>query len=395
MFRQDCGWSVPLPTEPVTMATESLDMYGTSLQCDVLTAYRRDLERTPDVVRFGEDDERWLRFALEVERLSGAVPARMRRTHPLGASPYLRPKRLLALTEAMEAAGALTLAFTTLAAARLIWDRRDPASAGTAIFHQARICRTAGAAQAAENFYAFLYSFATQHRLAELRGRALIGRGILRMQNGDRAGALNWYGRARTASGHHLVVVGVSSHAEMFVALAEDDSSEAMVAGYRALATRALPSWDEAGVLVNLATVSLRAGRPLAALHLLRRAASRTRQPRIRMAVHAKGALAAAALGKPTMVDRFAARLVATAAAVNLPYEELEARSDVAEAFVRVGEVAKGRRLARAIRREAERHVFAAITARCDRLLAQGATEEPPVLLSAPARRVVAQLQMA
>ncbi len=388
-FAEKTVYAVLLPTAQVTMVTGSLDTYGTSLICDVLSAYRRDLERTPDVVRFGADDARWLRLALAVERASDAAPAQA------VLRPALRAKRLLAVAEQMEAAGALTLAFATLSAARQIWDTEDPASAGTAIFRQARISRTAGETQAAENFYSLLYAFATQHRLAELRGRALIGRGLIRMLGGDRRAAMTWYGRARSASGHHPVAVAVSYHAEMALALAANDASHAMIAGYRALAANSLSSWDQAGVLINLAGVSLRAGEPRAALRLLRRAAKTSRQPRVRMSVHAKGALAGAALGRPAMVDRFAARLMATAATVNVPYEELEARSEVAEAFARVGETTKARRWARSVLREAAQHGFAAIMTRCELLLAEGATDEPTVVLSAPARRVVAELQAA
>lgn len=61
------------------MTTATVDPYGTDLICDVLTAYRRDLERTPDVVRFGDDDARWLQLALQVERLTAPATGRVRR----------------------------------------------------------------------------------------------------------------------------------------------------------------------------------------------------------------------------------------------------------------------------------------------------------------------------
>ncbi len=377
------------------MSVGLVDRYGSSLICDVLTAYRRDLERTPDVLTFGADDARWLRFGVRVEQWAAdAQPARWRKgAVPLRPAP--RPGQLLRITEQMEAAGAITLAYATLAAARRVWDTAEPQSAAQAIFRQARILRTAGATQAAENCFTYLYGFATRHRLAELRGRALVGRGILRMIGGDRRAALKWYGRARVASGHHPVVVGVSYHGEMALALGAGDDSGALIAGYKALATRALPGWDEAGVLINLAGITLRAGEAHTALQLVGRAARRSRQPRMRMGTFAKGALAAAALGRRAIVERFAARLVATAAAVNLPYEELEARSEVAEAFARIGDVAKARRWARAIQRDATREDFVSIVARCERLLESGVPDAEPGVLSAPARRVVAQLQEA
>jgi tetratricopeptide (TPR) repeat protein len=294
----------------------------------------------------------------------------------------------------MEAAGALTLAFTLLGAARRIWDTADPSNAGVAIFRQARICRTSGATQAAETFYSFLYSFSTRHRLPELRGTALVGRGYLRMLAGDSAAALRWYERARSDSGHNAVAVARSYHAEMFLALAAADSSRALVAGSKAIATHALASHDEAGVMVNIATIVLRAGRPRTAMRVLKQAIALTRHPRVRLIAYSKAALAAAAQHKVSVVERLAARVVATAARVNIPFEELEARSEVAQAFASVGESAKARRLARAARTEALAQGFAVIVQRCDAILSEQANLAPPVVLSAPAQRVVAELEL-
>ncbi|MHB1310407.1 MAG: hypothetical protein ACYC3L_00225 [Gemmatimonadaceae bacterium] len=376
------------------MTLDSVDIYGTSLFCDVLTAYRRDLERTPDVVQFGEHDADWLRFALRVERVASLAPPRPRRGSAAVRHPILRPQRLLAAAEKMEAAGALTLAFTLLGAARRIWDTADPSNAGVAIFRQARICRTMGATQAAETFFSFLHSFATRHRLAELRGRALVGRGFLRMLRGDSAAALRWYERARADSGYNAVAVAVSYHAEMFLALAADDSSHALVAGSKAIATHALASHDEAGLMVNIAAIVLRAGRPRTAMRVLKQAIAKTRHPRVRLIAYSKAALAAAAQHKVPVVERMAGRVVATAARVNIPFEELEARSEVAQAFAIVGETAKARRLARAARTEALAQGFAVIVQRCDAILSAQADLEPILVLSAPARRVVAELEL-
>ena len=58
----------------------------TDLFCDVLTAYRRDLERTEDVVSFGTHDDRWIQVALRVER---AVTAAWPRRADATSSPRL------------------------------------------------------------------------------------------------------------------------------------------------------------------------------------------------------------------------------------------------------------------------------------------------------------------
>ena len=265
------------------MTPATVDPYGTSLICDALSAYRRDLERTPDVVSFGSDDAQWLQFALQLERLTAPATGRVRRTSPLTSHPLLRPRRLLTLAEQMESAGALTLAYTTLAAARRVWDTTDAASAGIAIFRQARICRTSGATPAAENFYTDLFSFARRNRLPEMRGRALVGLGIIRTLAGDSSAAYRWYAKARAASAHHPVVVAVSYHGEMAAALGQGSFSRAFVAGWRALEAGTLGSYDEAGLMVNMASIALRAERPMAALGAVRRALRKSNHPRVRL----------------------------------------------------------------------------------------------------------------
>jgi hypothetical protein len=377
------------------MTTAIVESYGTALICDVLTAYRRDLERTPDVVRFGDDDAHWLRVALQVERLAEPVTGRVKRESPLARHSALRPQRLLALTERMEAAGALTLAFTTLAAARRVWDSADPASAGVAIWRQARICRESGATPAAENFYTYLYGFATRHRLPHLRARALIGRGVIRTLEGDPAAGRRWFVKARAAAGGNPLAIGVSYHAEMVAALAEGDHSQALVSGWKALSTGALENYDEAGVMTNLASIALQAGHPLAAMRAVHHALRKSSHPRVRLTAYSKGALAAAQLGRKAMVEKFAARLVTTAASANFPVDELESRSELAVAFAHVGETAKARRLARSVRRHAFQLGLGVVVRRCDAVLARETIAEEIVELSAPAQRVVLELQAA
>ncbi len=379
----------------MTLPTKSVappDPYGTALICDVLTAYRRDLERTPDIVRFGDSDGRWLTVALDVERLTSAARPWVRQV-AVARHRTLRPAPLLTLVERMEAAGALTLAYATLAAARRVWDRADPPRAAMAIFRQARICRSFGATQAAENLYSYLFSYATRHRLAELRGRALVGKGILRTLEGDAAAAYRWYAKARLASGRHAVVVAVAYHGEMAAALGDQDYSRALVSGWRALETSALGRYDEAGVMVNLASLALRAGYPAAALRGVQGALRTSRHARVLMPAYSKGALAAAQLGRRALVDRFAARFVATAAAVNFPIEELEARSELAQAYAQAGDDAKARRLARAARRDALPLHLSLVVRRCDAVLAGTTEAAETVALSAPARRVVLELE--
>jgi hypothetical protein len=95
------------------------------------------------------------------------------------------------------------------------------------------------------------------------------------------------------------------------------------------------------------------------------------------------------------MVDRFAAKLVRVAAKVNVPFEELEARSELAEAFVQVGFDDRARRLARSAKAEAQDHGFATVIHRCDRVLRVTQPAVPVLELSTAAQRVVAELAAA
>ncbi|MBW7932558.1 MAG: hypothetical protein H3C62_02890 [Gemmatimonadaceae bacterium] len=367
---------------------DGLDLYG-----DVLSAYRRDLERTPDVVRFG-DDVRWLRAALQVEQLvSQPERGNPQRLRKLGGHNVLQGRALLGLTEKMEAAGAVSLAFATLSYARRVWERTDPASCGTAIFRQARICRTVGATRAAENYYSLLSSHAARHRLPELRGRALVGFGLLRTLDGNLPAGRRWFVKARSVSGNHPVASAVAYHGEMNAALAQHDFSGALVAGWRALELAALPAYDQAGVLVNLASIALRVGRPQAALRSVRQALRRSKHPRVRLGAFAKGAAAAAAMGDLRLVNRYATQLAGVASKVNIPFEELEARSELAEALSAAGERSRAHRLARRVRDEARPHHFTQVVQRCDRILRDAPREAESVSLTGAASRVVAALE--
>ena len=136
-----------------------------------------------------------------------------------------------------------------------------------------------------------------------------------------------------------------------------------------------------------------RQGYPTAALRLVKTALRTSRHARVLMPSFSKGALAAAALGRSAMVDRFAARFVATAAAANFPLEELEARSELAQAYAQIGSDAKARRLARAARRDAASLNLSVVVRRCDAVLAGTSEPADTVALSAPANRVVLELE--
>ncbi|MCX5762908.1 MAG: hypothetical protein NTW72_15640 [Gemmatimonadetes bacterium] len=342
-----------------------------------------------DLVRFGSADERWLRDALRLEQLVTARALRTTAVRTIAKESLLQPSRLLALTERIEAAGALVLSFNMLESARRVWDITDAHAAGMALFHQARICRTMGATDRAEQYYASLIRHALRRRLPDLRGRALVGRGVLHGMRGELAAAYRAFAQARKVARGTPSIVAAAYHGEMAAALAQGDFSRAILAGTGALHSSGLAGHEEAAVLINIAAIALRVQQPRAAAMVLRRAMRRTRHPRLRLHALGKSALAAAAMGLRDDVAQWARRLTSARTRVCVPAEELEARSELAQAWLLVGETARARRLAQAVRAQAVPLQLSIIVGRCDAILRNRLYVLPPVRLSRPAQHTV------
>lgn len=362
------------------------------LVSDSLSAYRRDLDRVGDVIRFSSADDRWLRRALRLEKLVATSAIRSASVQQVVKHPLLRPDRLFALTERIEAAGALLLAFNMLESARRIWDIAAPSTACVALLRQARICRTLGSWEVAERFYMVLVRTASRHGAADLVGQAYLGRGSMYYHLGELTSSKASFVRARSVAKGNATTVGASYHGEMAVALAQGDLSHAVVCGVAALNTTALRSHDRVGVLINIAAIAIRTGNGQAALHVLQRALRRTRHARLRIHIFAKFARAASSLNRPDAVDHWVSRFVREASRVNCPADELEARAEIAEAYSGLGQMAKARRIARSVRAKAVFDGLAVVAQRCDAILAAPHVAPPLMRLRSRARRQLLSL---
>jgi len=311
----------------------------------------------------------------------------------LARKPLLRPSRLLALTERIEAAGALVLAFNMLDSARRVWETVDAHAAGKALCRQARICRTMGDNEAASHYYAAAIRLAVRRRLPDVRGDALVGRGVMLGMGGDLISAYRAFGEARRVAGRIPEAVASAYIGEMTAARAHGDWNRVVTAGVRALRVQPLSGPNRATLLVLIATVALRAQQPRAAGGALRQALSCSRHPRLRLHVFAKMAKVAAALGRREELAEWARKLSIAATRVNLPGDELSARSELAQAFAMIGETARARRLAMAVRAQAVGLGLAIVTRECDEILKKRTITLRPVQLSRHALRAVSAVE--
>lgn len=370
-------------------ASRSIAALEPALICDPLTAYRRDLERVGDIVRFGSSDDRWLRDAMHLERLAASKTLRGRSRRSLMRESLLQPARLLRLTERIEAAGALLLAYNMVLAARRVWHKTDRYADGLGIFRQARIARTIGAVSEAIRSYSALLRHATRHRMPDLRARAWNGLGVIYGMQGHSRAAYRAFAAARRVGHASADLVSTAFHGEMATALADGDLSRATIAGMGALDAAGLPGHAEAAIMVNVASIALRAQRPRAAVRVLADALRRTRHPRVRLHIYGKMTLASATLRAAADTERWAQRLVVAATRVAAPAEVLEARCDVAEAWRVLGDTTRARRLVKSIRAQATASGLPLIVRRCDAIIDVRAFTPPPSLLNQRAQRLL------
>ncbi len=365
------------------------------LFCDALTAYRRDLERVGDLVRFGSADDRWLKDALRLERLvtSRALGAASARS--IAKAPLLKPGRLLALTERIEAAGALTLSFNMLDSARRLWDVTDAHAAGMALCQQARICRSMNESDAAGHYYAAAIQLGARRGLPDVRGGALIGRGVMHGIRGEITAAYRAFGEARRVAGQIPDILANAYIGEMAAASVNLDSNRVIVVGAQALRVRPLTPVTEATLLMVISSAAMKANRPRAAGMLLRRALACSRHARLRMHLFAKMANVAAMLGDRTEIGTCERKLRVAAARVNVPVDELGARSEIAKAYALAGDTIRARRMAKSLRAEAVAIGYANVVNECDAILKNRPLALPPHRLSRPANRVISAFEVA
>lgn len=360
------------------------------LLCDALTAYRHDIERAGDIVRFGSSDDTWIRTALHLEAARRRPAGRENgETVRSGRATRLRPQRILALAEQIETAGALRLSFCMLDSARRLWYPTTSSATGSALFQQARIARTLGEMDRALDLYMALRRFAQRHRKPDLTARALNGIGVINGMRGALDAAYRSFSQARRIAGASKETAANSWHGEMSVALARHDASRALIAGHRALQCAHLPGHAAAALLVNLAGIALQAQRSGAAISMLRDASRLTRHPRVRAHVFARMALAWAVRGDAARVQAWARRLTAVAPRVAVEADVLEARLDVARALLQLGQTARARRLTQTIRARADTSSLRLLVRRCDELISRTGFASSVVALTRPALRIV------
>jgi len=343
-----------------------------------LEAYRADLSRHPNRTDFGRSDTVWLLVAHCLHRLSRAqgearrsiaencasaigdlsatvspdTPeeaamieqlARLRRALPLidvprSAGEVVRSSRVLA--DQMGEAGALWLAFSTLGHVRLAATVAPHRDLGLAMADQAWVARTLGDLDSADELYDGVHAAGARYAEPELQSRALLGKGVTARVRGN-------YPKARAhlrdglaiAESNSLTDLAAIGHQGLLIAAATaGDHPTALVHGWAAYELAAGAADRQAEILINLAQVSLLAGRPRAARSGFLASMSRTDQPRFQLPCLGGAAVACATLGDLAMLSHLGRAAEESISIATLPFESASVLKSLFDAHRIVGD---------------------------------------------------------
>jgi len=371
---------------------------------DVLTytrsavaAYQEDLERVGEkpFLRSRLVDSRWLRDAIWLERRAfWEAPPTTSGTPTAGMPPPLRArfrgKRLnasildgasglergvgevLQRAEEMEANGGLSLALSLISAARAIWIDHSPFGATLALVQMGRIARTVGDHAAAWTLYENADRDARRLGFGAARARAMLGQGAIHYEAGRVAEARLMYRAAARVAGEIPTVRSMAWLGLSSIAHREGDAAASFDLGLRALRDAPESAERRAEVVVNMAYAALRVGRPAAALGAAQWVLRRRVHERSRCLAIAAAALAAAGLGRQSVLRKSVTLARRATSAASLPYPVALMWAFLARAEAEAGLGSESRGAARRARLMAARHGFDGIQAEADRLLPAG-----------------------
>jgi tetratricopeptide (TPR) repeat protein len=363
-----------------------------------LDAYRSDLARNKSRPDFGGADTVWLLSAHCLSRLSrtsledreivanqcaaalrdfldpeGGIPlpldrdardlelvvdgfGRIMGRH--GADALSRGIRGMA--SGMADAGALSMAYTTLAHARAVLTGAADRERGLLAADQAKIARLLGDLESAEALYQEVAAIGEKSADFALLARACIGRGVINRVRGN-------YPRARIFFERALELAETAQSAELRL-LAHQGITICLAIGRDF--DRALPhAWatfelaggepaHETEALANLAQLCLDAGYPRAALQGFAAVLARTDVLRVCLGVLGGAAVAAARCGGDHVLERVAAEAEQRILRSALPYENAQALFHLAVAFRHVGAMERSQEYVARVRRLAKARGF-------------------------------------
>ena len=355
-----------------------------------------------------DDEVRWVRTAVTLERAvrsRGSVRETSLRqflddegihTLPEVGVPYPFIEKV-ARNEAsqMEEWAFLRLAYTTLSALSAILPDAMILERGRVLAQRARVAYKLGATVAARVYYEEVEALAAAGSLPELKGRALIGFGVLAEFAGNFPASRSLFTQVLALEGAAADSVSMAHHGLMVAAAEAADFDRAIQHAWSAYSGAETDS-QQSDMLVDLAQLLLLVGQPAAALCGFASALARQLSPRA--ALPALGGVALAAVGaRETESARAVVRLVAaqTEALIAslgggtspaMPYHSASALTEVSEALSAVDETIWSRRSAAHAAQIAACHRFHRISHRL---------ENPPMLPEKSAAPTRVQMEIA
>jgi tetratricopeptide (TPR) repeat protein len=269
--------------------------------------------------------------------------ARLRRALPLldvqrSAGEVVRSARVLA--DQMGEAGALWLAFSTLGHVRVAGTAAPHSDLGLAMADQAWVARTLGDLDSADELYDGVAAAGTRYCEPELQARALLGKGVTARVRGNypkaRAHLREGLTLAEASGLSDLAAIG---HQGLLIAAATaGDHPTALVHGWAAYELAAQAPDRQAEILINLAQVSLLAGRPKAARSGFLASMSRTDQLRFQLPCLGGAAVACATLGDSAKLTGLARAAEESISATALPFESASVLKSLYDAYRLAGD---------------------------------------------------------
>jgi tetratricopeptide (TPR) repeat protein len=280
-------------------------------------------------------------------------------------SPIVR-----AVVEQMEEAGALSLAYSTLAT---LDDADLPLRAlerGRVLAQLGRVAWKSGALETAREQYRRAEVLGRTARIPELRVRAWVGYSIVARMRGNYPEVRKWGARAL----HEAERAGLSAleplayHSLMVSAAMAGDYSSALAYGWRSYQGAVGDKEREARALLHLSQCLLECGHPAAAVRGF--AAALDRQQVARIAFPALGglAVAAAAVGDRALVLAARAQIEHLIASAPFPYQSAAALLELAQAFTALGDTEDAAACSARALELARRHAYHEIVHRLEAL---------------------------
>ncbi len=335
-----------------------------------------------------DDEVRWVRTAVTLERAvrsRGSVRETSLRqflddegihTLPEAGVPYPFIEKV-ARNEAlqMEEWAFLRLAYTTLSALSAILPDAMILERGRVLAQRARVAYKLGATVAARVYYEEVEALAAAGSLPELKGRALVGFGVLAEFTGNFPSSRSLFTQVLVLQGAAADSVSMAHHGLMVAAAEAEDFDRAIQHAWSAYSGAESDS-QQSDMLVDLAQLLLLVGQPAAALCGFASALARRLSPRA--ALPALGGVALAAVGarEPesarAVVRLVAAQTEALVASLGggtspaMPYHSASALTEVSEALSAVDEAIWSRRSAAHAAQIAACHRFHRISHRLE-----------------------------